>query len=417
MRLKQTFLKKNLSLVVIGVMLSLVFLSTCSRISSTEPRDPPPASNFTVIAFNDLGMHCMNQDFSEFMILPPYNTLHAQVFDHSSDTSKIVTQGITVRYSIPGNTSSADKTNFWSFCQQLLGVSLAPDIGLAGKGLSGYMDTTKNRDWLAAGIPLTPLTDNNQTNSFQLGLVQVMDSTNTEIVRTQAVVPVSWELRCDLCHHGAPDAPVSVLDAHDRLHGTTLYNPGHQTPVLCGQCHAQPELGLAGQAGRNSLSRAMHMAHAPRMGDVVAMVPGGNACYACHPGVATQCLRDIHAMDGMTCVDCHAPAASGDYQIGMTAVADSTRTPWVTLPRCGDCHNNNGHEYEQPGVLFKNAKGHGGVFCETCHNSTHAVTPTINAADNTQSIALQNYAGPLKQCTLCHNSTPNGEFNHFYRPN
>jgi hypothetical protein len=42
----------------------------------------------------------------------------------------------------------------------------------------------------------------------------------------------------------------------------------------------------------------------------------------------TQCLWDAHAMDGMTCVDCHAPAATGDCQIGMTAVAGSSRTPF-----------------------------------------------------------------------------------------
>ena len=34
-----------------------------------------------VLGYNELGMHCMNQDFSELMILPPYNTLHAQVID------------------------------------------------------------------------------------------------------------------------------------------------------------------------------------------------------------------------------------------------------------------------------------------------------------------------------------------------
>ena len=58
-------------------------------------------------------MHCMNEDFSEFMILPPYNTVHAQVIDRSGEEPHIVTSGVTVQYTIPGNTHSADKTNFW----------------------------------------------------------------------------------------------------------------------------------------------------------------------------------------------------------------------------------------------------------------------------------------------------------------
>jgi hypothetical protein len=32
-----------------------------------------------VFAFNDLGMHCYDSDYSVFTILPPFNTLHAQI--------------------------------------------------------------------------------------------------------------------------------------------------------------------------------------------------------------------------------------------------------------------------------------------------------------------------------------------------
>ncbi|MCU7955466.1 MAG: carboxypeptidase regulatory-like domain-containing protein, partial [gamma proteobacterium symbiont of Bathyaustriella thionipta] len=37
------------------------------------------AANFTILAANDLGMHCADQDFRIFSILPPYNVLNAQV--------------------------------------------------------------------------------------------------------------------------------------------------------------------------------------------------------------------------------------------------------------------------------------------------------------------------------------------------
>ena len=52
---------------------------------------------------------------------------------------------------------------------QLYGVDLAPNIGLAGKGLSGTMDV-KGNYFVAEGIPLTEFPDAtpDQPNYFQL---------------------------------------------------------------------------------------------------------------------------------------------------------------------------------------------------------------------------------------------------------
>jgi len=36
------------------------------------------ATNWTVVGWNNLGMHCMDADFSVFSILPPYNTVNAR---------------------------------------------------------------------------------------------------------------------------------------------------------------------------------------------------------------------------------------------------------------------------------------------------------------------------------------------------
>ena len=41
------------------------------------------AGGWTVAAWNDLAMHCMDGDYSVFSILPPYNTIHAQVINPS----------------------------------------------------------------------------------------------------------------------------------------------------------------------------------------------------------------------------------------------------------------------------------------------------------------------------------------------
>jgi hypothetical protein len=49
---------------------------------------------YVVRAWNDLGMHCLNPSYDKLVILPPYNTLWAQVLQRGSPP-RIVTQGIT----------------------------------------------------------------------------------------------------------------------------------------------------------------------------------------------------------------------------------------------------------------------------------------------------------------------------------
>ena len=47
--------------------------------------NPAAAVNggWTIAGWNNLGMHCMDSDYSVMSILPPYNTIHAQLMDPS----------------------------------------------------------------------------------------------------------------------------------------------------------------------------------------------------------------------------------------------------------------------------------------------------------------------------------------------
>jgi hypothetical protein len=207
--------------------------------SNSKPAPTPARTPYTVLGYNELGMHCMNQDFSEMCILPPFNTLRAQVIDRSGDDPRIVTSGVSVTFSIPGNTISSTKTNFWDYAPALFGHPLLKDVGLTGNLLSGPMLVTPNNDWSATGIPMTPLTDKFQFDPFQLSQIVVRDSRNgNTLASTQAVVPVSWEINCNLCHN-TPGISVAadILQKHDKLHGTKLQNA---KPVLCANCHADP---------------------------------------------------------------------------------------------------------------------------------------------------------------------------------
>ncbi len=380
---------------LIGFTISIAWLwASCVPIG---PNDNTNQSDTVVFGYNELGMHCMNQDYSELMLLPPYNNLRAQVIDRSGGNPRIVTSGITVEYALPSHTASSDKTNFWDFAQPLLGVTLAPNIGLTGNGLSGTMSLTGENDWVATGIPVTPLDDSGNLDPYALATITVKSGNTILVSNDNAIVPVSWEIRCDLCHNTpGVSTYTDILQAHDRLHGTTLEM---EKPVLCASCHADPALGANGISGVPALSHSMHSSHAPHM----AVVTIGNACYACHPGDQTKCLRDIHFAKGMTCVDCHT---------SMEAVGDTSRRPWVDEPRCGTCHNVPGHEYEQANTLYRMSKGHGNVHCVACHGSPHAITPTVTARDNLQAEALQGHAGVINTCSVCHKSNPDEGFFH-----
>ena len=57
-----------------------------------------------------------------------------------------------------------------------------------------------------------------------------------------------------------------------------------------------------------------------------------------------------------------------------------------------------------PNTLFRFSKGHGGVACEGCHNSTHAIWPNPVDAhnDNVAAQQLQGHSGTVTECAACH---------------
>ena len=349
----------------------------------------PQVSGYIVIGWNNLGMHCYSPDFSNLAVLPPYNTLVAQVIK-VGDPPQIVNSGVIVEYSFPDNTYSAgvagkpDKTNFWNYVNALFGVNPAPNVGLTGKGLSGTMDLAPSGDsYVAEGIPLTDVLDKDAATGvaypFQKALITVKDASNpgTVLAQLTVVAPVSTELMCANCHDDTMDAttryPITptgkvetnILALHDYLNqdNYATYLSGHpdllaktplmaHQPVLCASCHASNALGTPVIGNINNLSNAMHGHHNPT--SVPDITPDTNGCYNCHPGPTTKCLRDVMSQEeGMGCTDCH-----GD----ITKVAQNPN-PWLNEPKCGSsgCH---GAQYDTLLPLYRESKGHGGMYCE-----------------------------------------------------
>ena len=391
------------------VVLACLVPLTTRRVSQIAPSTSPPSvsnapGSYVVLAWNDLGMHCYNRDFQDLAVLPPYNTLWAQVV-RVGDPPLIVTSGITVTYHFADNTYSVGKSNFWDYDQALFGVNLPPNIGLTGHGLAGAMELEGDH-FVVTGIPLTEFRDSAPTvpYPYQLASIVVKDATTgQELARNTVVAPVSTEMHCDTCHYdGAIDriatgrVETNILTLHDREEQDD-YPPGHRgplmnrRPVLCAECHASNALGAPGVADVPNLSKAMHDQHQDRITQNTA------GCYNCHPGPQTQCLRDVMSQRGMTCINCHGPMAT----------VSRNPNPWLNEPRCdnGACH---GSAYQQDKPLYRMSKEHGGIYCEACHDSTHAIAPSIQPNDAIKFYALQDHAGTLDTCTVCHASPPSG---------
>ncbi|MGB5105812.1 MAG: hypothetical protein WBP29_14545 [Candidatus Zixiibacteriota bacterium] len=346
------------------------------------------AQNYIMIGWNDLGMHCANKDFTNVVVLPPFNNVHAQVIQvgDALNLPAVVTADLQVTYEIPGNTYSVGKTNFWDFEDQIFGVNLAPNIGLTGSGLTGEMTIAENY-FVVTGIPITPFTDADLVNEdpFQLGLLKAYDPLDQLIATAQPVVPVSNEINC--VSTGCHPSEQNILNEHEQEGG---FDPAN-TPILCASCHSSNALGTPGQPGLPSLSEAIHKEHGERTND----------CYKCHPGPNTQCLRDIMSTEhGMICQDCHGSVT----QVGESIA--SGREPWLEEPSCGatECHGSN--FAEEPGKLFRMSRGHGGLFCSVCHGEPHAIVTSRVARDNVQQIALQGFPGTLRKCEVCHGVAP-----------
>jgi hypothetical protein len=440
-------------------------------------------ARYTLIAWNDLGMHCMDGiDYSVFSILPPYNNLNAQLVNAS--TGKVVTSGVTLTYESMAdatgsiNTSSAGKTDFWTWVRTIYGAAPAANVGLTGNMTPTLtprpLAFNASHGWFeATGLPITPYADGGAKNFYPMVKVVARDGTGKVLATTSTVLPVSDEITCAACHasraetetnpartaarprsgwvndtNAEKDWKKNILKLHDeRQSGNATYNKAliaidrpaglyesalAGSPVLCAACHGSNALPGTGIAGVSMLTSAVHAGHGtvmdPTTSQALDSSTNRQACYLCHPGSVTKCLRgamgDATNPDGtaaMGCQSCHG---------NMTNVGDPGRVGWLEEPTCQACHFNGKRTLTavkpdgspivvtdtrfatNPNVpmagfsLFRFSKGHGGLQCEACHGSTHAEYPSSHANDNVQSITLQGYAGTIRECKVCHAATP-----------
>ncbi len=343
---------------------------------------------YRLLASSDMGVHYMQSDYSQYLMFPPTSTLHVQVFTVRAGDAEPeqVTSGITVEYAVNGNTTSANKINFWTNASRY-GYTLAPDVGITGNGLSGTCKLSADgKVWEATDIPLTQYSDAPApANNFQTVTVTVKDTSGTVLVSSNVVVmAVSDQFGCVTCHGtGGGEGP--FLNLHDSEIGTNLAT----VPQACSSCHKDNLLGAPGRSGRPSLSAAVHGFHAGEIGNA--------SCNACHPGSATTYNRGAMAAEGIACTTCHG---------NLSAMGSGAREAWIDVPTCASCHDS--RHQPNAGVPFRASYLNNGpadmdgILCTSCHNSPHAEWVSTNAADNALPQSIYGRSDYIRDCTACH---------------
>ncbi len=302
--------------------------------------------------------------------------------------------------------------------------------------------------------------------------VTAKDSNGNVLATAKVVLPVSDEMDCKRCHASSSLAPkakpstgwvndadpekdfkYNVLRLHDERmptavsdHLAELQSKGYDynasgleataragTPVMCAVCHSSNALPGTGIAGGKPFTQAMHGYHAhvtdPYTNMTLNDSTNRGACYACHPGAQTKCLRgamgdakDSSGNNVMQCQSCHGHMAN---------VGSADRKGWLDEPNCQACHHDGKRETSaiDPATntlrhvvdtkfatnlntpvsglsLYRFSKGHGKLQCEACHGSTHAIYPA-HQADNLLAEGLQGHAGTIGECSACHSTVPN----------
>jgi hypothetical protein len=202
--------------------------------------------------------------------------------------------------------------------------------------------------------------------------------------------------------------------------------------------------------GRQVLEATCYQCHPGRRTDCLrgAMAGGGMLCQDCHGDMA-QVGDDFSRNVAAT-----PPSAVGAFELASDYYTNpaTPRVPWANEPGCGSCHTGDAMDnmHGTPGtvgdpqdgirlmqaylstdakatpivptnkrfaenvvasgpaagnpMLYRVSKGHGGVFCEACHGSTHGIWPNKNpfANDNVAALQLQGHTGTITECSTCH---------------
>ncbi len=416
----------------------LIFLGLSGLAAAQNQRGGSRGNpNYQVFAFNDLGMHCYDNDFSVFSLLPPFNVIHGQVVKKEilkptllSDAEINLTYSASPYMTGSRNTTSIGKTNFWNFIEKLFGLSRPPDVGILGAKMpdqtfgpqpltygAAYQGAAYN--WFSAtGIPLTNIDDVGRTNNFTMMNIRATDKRFGSLrSMLDIVVPCSSEMNCASCHETAafanyvttfsdasppprigptganllddtsfssnpnPDIRFreNILILHDALGSYAGSNKSY-SEYIAGVYPGQNSLYAVYQAGTPILCANCHYSKAL---DLAGTGPGPSQAdhlylsRAMHKHHGTAWLTD-GGMGGM----------GGSYTVPIPGAYDTTMPP--SAAECYYCHPGNDTQCLRSVMAVK------GVCCQNCHGDLLAI------AGFNSGLAMdpQNYVDPYVNPTV-----------------
>ena len=170
---------------------------------------------------------------------------------------------------------------------------------------------------------------------------------------------------------------------------------------VCQDCH-----GDMAQVGNDFSLRVDSDNPGDFLQDGTLRVPWASepGCQSCHTGDA---LQPNHPAGAVVADDnIRLLRAWFSRKIDVPSVPDPVKVAeYIESPTSRFAENRSKNVAgKQVNVLYRLSKGHGGVMCEGCHNSTHAIWPVQNASanDNIAAKQLQGHSGTLIECTVCH---------------
>lgn len=358
------------------------------------------SSSYVLMAWSELGMHCMDgKDYSIFSVLPPYNTIYAKLLTKGSQPVP-VTSGVTISYAAMkdasgsinttsyGTNSVPQKTNFWDYVRLLFLGQPLPDVGLHNYPVQSLTPQAMTYDstrglWKAEGIPTVPYDDAMASKPYPMAQIVAKNSSGQVIASATVVLAVSDEMSCSTCHgpntnsaampsggwitqySAAQNVKLNILKKHDDDHpipasvlaavqakGYTTYQASlYQTalnggalnnPVLCASCHVSNALNAAG----------MSTGVTDSSGNLL-VPPLTTSMHTLHANVtlpgSTTTLNNATSPAG-SCYLCH-PGQNTKCQRGtmsgvacynchgnLSRVGMSTRAGWMDEPNCQMCH-------------------------------------------------------------------------------
>jgi hypothetical protein len=216
-----------------------------------------------------------------------------------------------------------------------------------------------------------------------------------------------------------PDMPAPtgrLTETAEAILGQTCYqcHPGKRTQclrgamfsggVVCQDCHGDMQ-----QVGNDFTLKVASDNPADFVLDGSLRVPWATepGCQSCHTGDAMQKNHPANAI-----------IADDGIRLLQSYVTEFIDVPGVADPvKVSAIHRSSGSRFaenqssnakgETVDVLYRLSKGHGGVMCEGCHNSTHAIWPNQNpfANDNIAATQIQGHSGSIVECIACHSET------------